>query len=237
MIQPIDKNSPLPIYHQIEMQLKQRIEEGTLRPGDLLPSEREFAEIHQISRMTVRQAISNLVHSGLLIRQKGRGTFVADSHASAPLTFSGSDAASETEVYELLSDEVVTANPLLARKLAVPVGANIQEVRRLCSKSGRPQAIESVFVSLHLLQLDRTMKARPLLAIAEAGGLPISRSLQTISARLANTEEARLLSLSKAAPVLSVAQEAFLDSGQPFAYVLTVFEGGDPGLAFETVHR
>jgi len=219
------------------MQLKQQIEEGVLRPGDLLPSEREFAEIHQISRMTVRQAISNLVRSGLLVRQKGRGTFVADSRASLPLTFSGGNATSETEVYELLSDDMMTANPLLAKKLSIPVGANVQEVRRLRIKGGRPQAIETVYISLHSVQIDKTMKSLPLLAIAEAGGLQISRSLQTISARLANAEEERLLSLAKEAPVLSVAQEAFLDSGQPFAYILTVLEGEKQGLAFETVHR
>ncbi len=74
----IDKSSPLPIYYQIEEQLKNKLKNGELKPNDSLPSEREFAERFEISRMTVRQAINNLVNDGYLYRQKGRGTFVSE---------------------------------------------------------------------------------------------------------------------------------------------------------------
>src|SRR5690625_792519 len=74
----IDKNSPLPIYYQLSEQIKRLIETEQLLPGDLLPSEREYAERYNISRMTVRQAISNLVTESLLYRKKGKGTFVAE---------------------------------------------------------------------------------------------------------------------------------------------------------------
>lgn len=79
----IDKSSPLPIYYQIEEQLKRQIENGELKPNDSLPSEREFAERFEISRMTVRQAINNLVNDGYLYRQKGRGTFVSEKNWSS----------------------------------------------------------------------------------------------------------------------------------------------------------
>ncbi len=74
----IDKNSPIPIYYQLELQIRQFIESEQLQPGDILPSEREFTEKYNISRMTVRQAINNLVSEGLLYRQKGKGTFIAE---------------------------------------------------------------------------------------------------------------------------------------------------------------
>src|SRR5690625_4623961 len=74
----IDKNSPLPIYYQLSEQIKRLIQTEQLLPGDLLPSEREYAERHNISRMTVRQAISNLVTEDLLCRKKGKGTYVAE---------------------------------------------------------------------------------------------------------------------------------------------------------------
>ncbi|WP_439097889.1 GntR family transcriptional regulator [Exiguobacterium profundum] len=60
----IDKQSPLPIYYQIEAYLKQQIDDGLLKPGDTLPSEREFSEQFHVSRMTIRQAIMNLVNAG-----------------------------------------------------------------------------------------------------------------------------------------------------------------------------
>ena len=74
----IDKTSPLPIYYQLVEWIKGLIERGELKPGDSLPSEREYAERFSISRMTVRQAITELVNGGYLYRQKGVGTFVAE---------------------------------------------------------------------------------------------------------------------------------------------------------------
>lgn len=73
----IDKQSPIPIYYQIMEQLKAQIKSGELLPDMPLPSEREYAEQFGISRMTVRQALSNLVNEGFLYRLKGRGTFVS----------------------------------------------------------------------------------------------------------------------------------------------------------------
>lgn len=73
----INKQSPIPIYYQIMEQLKTQIKNGELQPDMPLPSEREYAEQFGISRMTVRQALSNLVNEGLLYRLKGRGTLSA----------------------------------------------------------------------------------------------------------------------------------------------------------------
>lgn len=67
----IDKQSPIPIYHQLEEYIKQLIENGKLKPDEAIPSEREYSEQYQISRMTVRQALNNLVNDGYLYRQKG----------------------------------------------------------------------------------------------------------------------------------------------------------------------
>src|SRR4051812_20574632 len=74
----INKNSPIPIYYQLEEHIKGLIEEGVLKPGDVLPPEREYAEKYQISRMTVRQAFTQLVNEGYLFRLQGKGTFVAE---------------------------------------------------------------------------------------------------------------------------------------------------------------
>ncbi|GAB3062361.1 hypothetical protein GCM10027286_27550 [Virgibacillus ainsalahensis] len=74
----IDKHSPIPIYYQLEEQIKNFIQSENLAPGDILPSEREMSEKYKINRMTVRQAINNLVAQGLVYRQKGRGTFIAE---------------------------------------------------------------------------------------------------------------------------------------------------------------
>lgn len=81
----LDKQSPIPIYIQIEEQLKQQIQQGDFPVGTAIPSERELTERFDVSRMTVRQAITNLVNDGLLYREKGRGTFVASPKVEQPL--------------------------------------------------------------------------------------------------------------------------------------------------------
>src|ERR1035437_4327552 len=73
----IHNNAPLPIYLQLEGLIRDKLDNGEWPPGAMLPSERQLCEVYGVARMTVRQAISNLIAKGLLSRVQGRGTFVA----------------------------------------------------------------------------------------------------------------------------------------------------------------
>ena len=73
----IHRNSPIPIYHQLKEILLKKIRTGEWPPGALIPSERELCETYGISRMTARQAITDLVNEGVCYREQGRGTFVS----------------------------------------------------------------------------------------------------------------------------------------------------------------
>ena len=73
----LDKVGFIPLYHQIQRALIERIHTGELSVGDCLPSEYELARSYQVSRITARQALNNLKTSGYAISQKGRGTYVA----------------------------------------------------------------------------------------------------------------------------------------------------------------
>lgn len=74
----IDKNSPIPIYYQLKEDIKQNIAKGVWKVGQCIDSERELSERYEVSRMTIRQALGELVHEGILVREKGKGTFVCD---------------------------------------------------------------------------------------------------------------------------------------------------------------
>ena len=67
-----------PIYFRIQEALRGRISTGALGPGDRMPSETELARDYRTTRVTVRHALSRLAYEGLIVREAGRGTFVAD---------------------------------------------------------------------------------------------------------------------------------------------------------------
>jgi multiple sugar transport system substrate-binding protein len=72
----IDRNSPIPIYHQLKTLIQEQIESGLWRPGDRIPTEQELCQLHDISRAPVRQALNELAQERVLIRRPGLGTFV-----------------------------------------------------------------------------------------------------------------------------------------------------------------
>jgi GntR family transcriptional regulator len=74
----IDKNSPIPVYYQLKEAIREKINQGVWKVGQCIDSERELAEQYSLSRMTVRQALGELVQEGILHREKGKGTFVCE---------------------------------------------------------------------------------------------------------------------------------------------------------------
>lgn len=80
----------LPLYKQLGESLVERIRSGELKPGDRVPSENDLVKQRGVSRITARQALAELAHEGWVVRERGRGTFVAESRFAQGRTKSGS---------------------------------------------------------------------------------------------------------------------------------------------------
>jgi GntR family transcriptional regulator len=74
----VDPQSPVPLYHQIYLDLRQMIQQSIIAPGGMMPSEMEICQAYSVGRQTVRQAIARLVDEDLVERFAGRGTFVRE---------------------------------------------------------------------------------------------------------------------------------------------------------------
>lgn len=73
----IDKKSPIPVYFQLKNFIKDDIKKRNLKPGEPILSENKYCEMFKISRMTVRQALNELESEGIIVRERGKGSFVA----------------------------------------------------------------------------------------------------------------------------------------------------------------
>lgn len=225
----IKKNSPVPIYFQIEQRIREKIENKELKPGEMIPSEREFAEKFQISRMTVRQAINNLVNEGYLQRERGKGTFVAVKKFEKNvqrLTGFSEDMRSrglepETKV---LSFKVIEADPLIASRLNVDEKSKVYEIERLRLADQEPIAYEVFYMSAELVpNLTSDVAEQSIFKYVEEIGLYIISGVQELEAITSNKREASILGIKVGAPILYIQQVSQLEDQQPLEYVKSYY--------------
>jgi GntR family transcriptional regulator len=228
----IDKDSPLPIYFQLEEGVKESIERGDLKPGDLIPSEREFSERFEISRMTVRQAINNLVSNGYLVRKQGRGTFVAQQKIEQKLkglTSFSEDMRSRgmTPSTKLLEFRQVAAAKPIADKLMLDEGAIVYEIKRLRLADDTPMALETSYLPAELVAgFDKDAAQGSLYDyIEKVLGLKIGFATQVLEASIAKGLECKILEIKEGTPVLLIKRYTNLENGQPLEVVHSVYPG------------
>ncbi|WP_077615868.1 GntR family transcriptional regulator [Caenibacillus caldisaponilyticus] len=228
----IDKRSPVPIYYQIEEHIKKMIDTHQLKPGDAIPSERELTEAFQVSRMTVRQAITDLVNAGLLIRKKGKGTFVAEPKIEQPLQ----GLTSFTEDMQrrgmkagakILRFSKIPSDESIAQKLDIRTGAAIYEIKRIRFADAEPMALERTYLPAELVQgLTADIFEQSLYAYIEnVLHYRIAHADQVIEATTAGHDEIEHLNMAPGSPVLRIHRLTFLENGQPLEWVDSAYRG------------
>lgn len=228
----INKESPIPIYYQLQEHLKTKIENGELKSGDPIPSEREMAEKYEISRMTVRQAVNNLVNEGLLTRSKGRGTFVADQKIEQPLMkLTGFSEDMKRRGIEpgskLISFDVIKASKKVSKHLNINEGDAVYQISRLRLGAGDPMAYEvSYLPEKRIPKIPKDNIRGSLYSfIEECLGLKIERAIQTLEPSFATALESDMLTIEKGSPVLLLERTTFLHDDVPIEYVKSIYRG------------
>lgn len=219
----ITKQAGEPLYRQLATLLREQISSGQLSPGAQLPSEPDLAIGHGMARMTARRAIDTLAQEGLVVRHRGRGTFVSEPRVSYPpaslVSFSRAMAALGLPVTTKLLDlEPVPARGELAHALDLEEGSPVLLVRRLRFLSDEPVAIHASYMDTGYLD---GLRASDLLtlpisqAMANVTGVRIVASRDYLEAVAATRAEASLLRLAPGDPVQVVTGVAFADDGRP----------------------
>lgn len=222
----IDKNSPIPIYYQLEKNIKKLIEEGKLNPGDLLPSEREYGEKYGISRMTVRQAINNLVNERILYRVKGKGTFVMEHkiEQSLPGLTSFSEemkARGMKSGVKVLSFNIIRAGKKLAEKFGMEEKDLVYEIIRIRLAEDLPMALERNYLCVERVPgiNKEIVKGSIYDYIENELHLKITAGAQTLEAAIANEEEVEHLKVEENSPILLMERTTSLEDGNVFEVV------------------
>ncbi len=207
-IGPLDPTDGVPLYQQLRDRLRVKLFEGWPRDRPI-PSERQIMQMTGLSRMTVRQAIAELVHEGMLRRDQGRGTFVADSRITRLLTGHSSfrDAVQGhgyTPHTTVVRQLVVPANPAQATLLQVEPKESLLELVRVRLIDSDPVMVDYTHVPLRICpDLPNADLSGSLYEyLASVCGTPARRSLDTIEAVAAMGEVAELLDVPEGAPLL-----------------------------------
>nr|WP_239589428.1 GntR family transcriptional regulator [Metabacillus crassostreae] len=214
------------MYFQLEEQIKKTIESKELVPGDALPSERELSENYQISRMTVRQAITNLVNKGYLFREKGKGTFVSSQKFEQSLqgltSFTEDMLARNLKPgSKLLHFEIYPADNDIKENLSLQDDELIYKIKRLRLANEEPIAIETSYLPVKLVPgvtpdiLDKSLYTY----IENNLNLSIGHATQTVEAAIVNEEDSKHLKVNKGVPILLIQRETYLENGTPLEIV------------------
>lgn len=234
MTDRVSRQSKSPLYEQIYQLLRNKIFDGQLRPGDLLPSEAELVEQYQVSRATVRQALDELVSDGLIQRKQGRGTFVSPPKVEQGLV----RIVSFTEDMrrrglepgtKLRSAGLIPATDILARHLEIPVDEPLAKIERLRLADGEPVSIEISYL-VHrycpgILEQDYTSQSLRKM-LEDQYGVRISSARQSIRAISATNDMAKALSVENNVALLYIERISYTEYDVPIEY-LRLFHRGD----------
>ena len=224
----LDRGSPVPLYFQVAQHMEKAIESGQLPPGTRLDNELLLADELGLSRPTLRRAMQYLVDKGLLVRRRGVGTRVVQPKVRRPLEltslYDDLAATGQRPATVVLSNEVITAPDDVAESLSLPQGSPVIRLVRLRSASEQPIARMCNYLPATLLELPTPLlQERGLYQLLRSAGVQLQAATQTIGARSATAEEARLLGESRGAALLTMQRLTYDDHGTPVEYGVHVY--------------
>ena len=222
---PISRVEGIPRYVQIRESLRSEIQAKRLLPGQKLPSEDELAAQFGVSRMTVRQGISDLLDEGVLYRKHGVGTFIAQPQVSRDHTrltnfFESSQAHNVEATMRVLIADILPARLKMAKALALNEGELAIRIKTLRMADGIPVTVHDAYVPYKLFPqlLQEDLESHHLWEYMDQYGYTVKRAVQRLEAHEADEEIAGLLEIEEGAPVLYKERTVYTEDGTPVEF-------------------
>ena len=224
---------PVPLHHQVYLDLRAALDRGEWRPGTRLPTERELAVRYGCSLITVRRALTELVREGRIERTRGRGTFVLRPRIERDLAGTRSfaeemEARGLDPATRLVAARPEAAGEVVAAALGIEPGSPTIYLERLRLAGGEPLLLEEVhlpaerFPGLLTSDLERNSLYDVLTLRYET---PIVRAREALEPVRLPTREAALLGVRARSLALLVEGIAFTADGTPVEFARTFVRG------------
>ncbi len=230
----IDFNNNIPYYVQLMDLMTEMIQSKTWKPGSKIPGELDLCKEYGVSRTVVRQALRELEYQGVVLRRKGKGTFVAEPKISEGLAqkltgfYQDMVERGLKPITQVLHQRVVPCNEKVAGYLKIKPGARVIDINRLRSIEDAPLQIVNTFVPYdlcpQLAQIDLTNRSLYQF-LEEDCHIFISHGRRFIEAVAASEQDARLLQVERGAPLVMLDSISYQEDGTPVEYYHAVHRG------------
>ena len=216
-----------PLYKEVKTRLTRGLASGEWKPGEAIPSESRLAERFSVSIGTIRKAIDELVAERILLRQQGRGTFVATHTEDRTLFYFfhivGKDGNRELPVIELLSFRSARANAAEQDKLGIDPAAPVFRMHNVLRLGSRPVIFDEITVPAALFpDLDEEIfggRVGTIYGLYQARyAISVTRISERISAAHAPARAAKVLELADDTPALAIKRVAYTYDDTPVEY-------------------
>ncbi len=214
--------APLPKYYQLRERLREQIE--LLTADQPIPSENELCQTHGVSRITVRKAINDLIHEGLLYAVQGKGTFVAPHKfrvqwAQETAGFHADMAQRGLSVkVRVIEQSVTTADERMATELNLALGAPVVKLVRLRFVADKPFDIATNYLPAQLfpgLEREDFTTASLYALMRTKYGIQLDHGVRLAEAAQCSNEEAKLLRMKPEVPLLVIHSTMYDVEGRP----------------------
>ena len=216
-----------PLYKEVKRLLTETISGGEWKPGSAIPAEWKLAERFNVAIGTVRKAVDELVGENILIRQQGRGTFVA-AHNRARLMFHffhivRNDGSKLTPEVVMLSFSSGLADIEEAAHLGINAGAKVFRIRNVLMLAGEPIIFDTIVIPQvrfpKLTAAKFTNRPNTIYHLYQSAyGITVVRSAERLRARLADSESAGVLAIKVRAPLLEIRRVALTFNDVPVEF-------------------
>jgi GntR family transcriptional regulator len=221
------------LYSRVESVLASEIADGALKPGDQLPTEDDLIRRFEVSRITVRRAIQNLVGRGIVEIRRGKGTFVAAPKIRHELTeLSGfvedMHAVGRKATARVISKEIVTADRTVAGQLALTKGERVVRIRRVRLADNVPISFDETYLPMEIGKkiITNNLKVEPIFSLLERKyDVPLTEAEYKLEAVAAESEVAAALRVKQGSPIFRIERTSYSRGNRPVDYEKLYYRG------------